>query len=373
MGRKSRRKAERKEKGKRRRRSGDSSAPELTGAERLLIGCALVGLAFSALLWAEYQAPGSGLCSVVGGGCDVVRASEWSSLGGVSMPTIGIGYFLSLLGVTLLPAARPALLPLAAMGGIAGVAFIGLQAFAIGAWCPFCLVVDLAAIVAAGVAFRLRGTPATPLSFDRLAKVGAMAIIALVPGALGGGSDSPAGPASPIAEPLPAAIAELQNTAPVAVVEFLDFQCPACNMQHRVFQEVLAAVDYDVEMVYLHAPLPQHPHAPDAARAFICAEEQGRGSAMADALFQSAAPTPEAIGQFAEGLGLDTEAFSRCLMSSATEERLRQDGSRATQVGLRSLPTFWIGDRKFVGVQEADVVREALGRLALRGRDSDAP
>ncbi len=152
----------------------------------------------------------------------------------------------------------------------------------------------------------------------------------------------------------------------MTVVEFLDFQCPACAAQHRVFREVVADLEYDVNFVYLHAPLPQHPFAVNAAQAFICADEQGRGSEMADALFMSAAPDAEETSRFAQGLGLDTEAFARCVTSERTAEQLRRDGDRANQTGLRSLPTFWIGNRKFVGVQEAGVVRDALDRIAAR-------
>lgn len=370
MGRKSRQKAKQKHSKPKR---GDVAAPG-PGAvvqrnESLLLGTALVGLAVSALLYAEYVTPGSGLCSVVGGGCDAVRMSGWSSIGGVSLPTLGILFFLSLIAATLTPAARAALLPLALLGGLAGVVFIAVQGLVIGAWCPFCLIVDVAAIAAAALAWTLRRAPADPVDVIRVGTVTVLAVIALgfttLTGVPAGDPASSASGGSTVG-PLPPVVAELQKQAPVTVVEFLDFQCPACGAQHRIFREVLADLEYDVHFEYLHAPLPQHPHAADAARAYICAAEQGRGSEMADALFLSAAPDAEETARFAEGLGLDANAFARCLASERTAEQLRVDDERATRAGLRSLPTFWIGDRKFEGVQQAGVVRQALDRLAAR-------
>lgn len=339
---------------------------ETVRIERLLIACALVGLAFSALLYAEYQSPGAGLCSLAGGGCDEVRASAYSSIAGIQLPALGIAYFLTLLTVTLVPALRGALAPLAVVGGLAGATFIALQAFVIGAWCPLCLVVDLAAIGGGVLGVAARNRSPVPLTAARGVSVGALALLALGLATIGApATDGGEGPVSTTAT-VPGVIARLQKEAPVTVVEFIDFQCPACTYQHGVFQQVKERVDYDVHMVYLHAPLPQHEYAADAARAYICAEDQGRGPAMADALFATENPVPSRVREIADGLGLDGEEFSRCLLSRQTEERLRLDGQRAQEVRLESLPTFWIGNRKFVGAARADAIVDALDRLAYR-------
>lgn len=336
----------------------------------VLLACVLVGLAFSALLLGEYSSGGL-LCST-GGGCDAVRASAYSSIAGLSVPVLGVIYFLAVLASAAMPQLRRALLPLAGLGALAGVAFIGIQALVIGAFCPLCLVVDSAAIGAGIAAWMLRDDPAPQLTAQRATALTVMAVVAL---SLAGVSQWLAPPAVTVVEQtpsqLPGAIAREQKAAgPVTVVEYLDFECPACRYQYGVFKEVLAEVDYDVRMVYMHSPLPQHASAEGAARAYICVEETDVADAMAEKLFTSADISAPAIEAMATEHGLDAGEFRRCISSEATTARLERDLKLAQQVSVRSLPTFWIGRQKFVGTSDPATVRQALDRWVRMPADS---
>lgn len=330
-----------------------------------LLASALIGLAFSSLLLGEYNAGGL-LCST-GGGCDAVRASAYSSIAGVSVPVLGVIYFLALLAAAAMPQLRVALLPLAAFGALGGVAFIGIQALVIGAFCPLCLVVDSAAIIAGVVAWKSRDDPSPELTSRRAGALAGMAVVAL---SLGGISQWLAPPDATVVEQtpsqVPGAVAREQKAAgPVTVVEYLDFECPACRFQYEVFKEVLAQVDYDVRMVYMHSPLDMHASADGAARAYICVEENENkdvAKAMADRLFTREDISAAAIEGMAEELGIDPGELRRCMSSEATNAHLERDLKLARQLNVRSLPTFWIGRQKFVGTSDPATVRQALDR-----------
>jgi len=173
---------------------------------------------------------------------------------------------------------------------------------------------------------------------------------------------------------LPGAVAREQKAAgPVTVVEYLDFECPACRFQYEVFKEVLAEVDYDVRMVYMHSPLPQHASADNAARAYICVEDnedKDVAEAMADMLFTAADISLPAIEAMATELGMDQGDLRRCMSSETTDARLERDLRLAQQVNVRSLPTFWIGRQKFVGTSDPATVRQALDRWVRIPADS---
>jgi protein-disulfide isomerase len=327
-----------------------------------LLACALLGLAFSALLLGEYRS--GGLLCTAGGGCDLVRASEYSSIAGVSLPVIGVAYFLALLLIGALPALRSALLPVAAAGALAGAAFIVIQAVAIGAFCPLCLVVDTAALGAGFLAWvgRAGTTPAMTSQ-----KTIALAVLGLAAVSMSSVSQWLAPPQVSVVEQtpeqLPGAVAREQKAeGPVTVVEYIDFECPACRYQYQVFKEVLAQVNYDVRMVYMHSPLAQHTSADGAARAFVCVEGQPEAEDFADYLFTAVDISIAAIETAAEGLGLDTAALRECMSSAPTLARVERDLKLAQQVGVNSLPTFWVGRQKFVGTAEAAAVRQALDR-----------
>lgn len=108
----------------------------------------LVGLGTSIFLAYEYLWAGEVACPVGGAGCDVVRLSQYSSVLGIPVPLMGIGFYLTLAVLEIIRSERPGAQhmidrTMLAMAG-AGMAFsaylTALEAFVIGAYCFWCLV-----------------------------------------------------------------------------------------------------------------------------------------------------------------------------------------------------------------------------------------
>jgi Thioredoxin len=74
-------------------------------------------------------------------------------------------------------------------------------------------------------------------------------------------------------------------SAPVRIVEFIDYQCPACRAYDGVLRTVAQRHPRDVSWLFIHSPLTIHPFAQQAARAIECATAQDRLSAMREQLF----------------------------------------------------------------------------------------
>ena len=154
-----------------------------------------------------------------------------------------------------------------------------------------------------------------------------------------------------IGGPAPEIIGARQFDDEALIVEFMDFECPFCRQQHRRLAEILSDYGEEVKVVYKHVPLRMHPHAREAARYACCADEQGRGKAMVDALFSRDRLTETTSQECAEQLGLDPTALQECLASERPDARLKEDGAAAKKAGVRSLPTCYVGDQRFVGLQ----------------------
>jgi predicted DsbA family dithiol-disulfide isomerase len=169
---------------------------------------------------------------------------------------------------------------------------------------------------------------------------------------------------------MPTVVQQEQAPDRVTVVEFIDFQCPACRAQYAEFKSIAGHYEGKVHFVLKNVPLPQHEHAMDAARAFCCAEENGEAHAMADRLFAANQLTPKDCEEIAVSLGLDREEFRNCVRSQWVEDRLRADQDAAATVGIRGLPTFWIGEERFEGVHERTVLRSSIERALRRSRQS---
>ncbi|MHB8871802.1 MAG: DsbA family protein, partial [Candidatus Doudnabacteria bacterium] len=69
-----------------------------------------------------------------------------------------------------------------------------------------------------------------------------------------------------------------KKTAKVNVVEFGDYQCPACAVAEQKVQELLSKYkdNKDFNFVFRSFPLPQHPNAMIASEAALAAGEQGK-------------------------------------------------------------------------------------------------
>jgi len=135
--------------------------------------------------------------------------------------------------------------------------------------------------------------------------------------------------------------------ASVVVIEFSDFQCPACG-QHSL--EAQPAIDEalvetgQILWVHKHLPLQIHPQALIAAAASVCAADQGMFWEMHDLLFETVEqwavdePEPELLSLAGE-LGLDEDEFAACLASREPMERVVAD-IYASLGAVSSTPSF---------------------------------
>lgn len=349
---------------------------------QISICCALGA---SAALYVHYLSPlDSGYCGP-SSGCEAARRSGLGYFGSryVSLPLLALVAFGGLLAISLRrprPSSaerssglaelwrEPTLTLFAAsgVGAVAGLVFILYQGLVLQQYCWLCLIVDVAAIACAVFAFlAARGVRQSGVGASSpLYGAAWLAIAALVV----------AGPllwsALEPPPPIPSAVAALYQPGKRNVVEFADFECPYCRRLHGRLAPLLAEYGDTVHFVRAHRPLPQHPHAEHAARAAICAAEQGKGEAMADRLFEITL-NDAAIARLAEGLRLEPVAFDRCVNSAQTSAALERDRALLPDGELQGLPTTYIGSQQFVGVPTEAALRDALERA--HHRPSTAP
>ncbi len=141
--------------------------------------------------------------------------------------------------------------------------------------------------------------------------------------------------------------------APVVLVEYSDFQCPACAQFQPIISELLAEYGDRMSFEYRHFPLLQiHPLAEPAARAAEAAGQQGKFYEFHDLLFQNQATWSRSSnpGQFfteyATTLGLDLEAFARHQRSSLIRDHVRSQFNEARELGFTGTPSFTLNGQQ---------------------------
>jgi protein-disulfide isomerase len=147
-----------------------------------------------------------------------------------------------------------------------------------------------------------------------------------------------------------------EATAPVAIIEYADIECPFCrhferDIYPRVFDDYIKTGK--ARLYYRDMPLPFHEHAVPAARAAHCAGEQGKFWEMHDSLFTDNVRVPSPSGRSGLGtgdideraakLGLDTAKLDACIASTRFADVIKHSSEEAAKMNIEGTPTFVIG------------------------------
>lgn len=139
--------------------------------------------------------------------------------------------------------------------------------------------------------------------------------------------------------------------APVTIIEYSDFQCPACQMYHFVIEKLLASSTYPIRFVYRNFPLSQHKNAVPAVLATEAADLQGKYWEMHKEVFDNhtdwtelADPAPIFLG-YATKIGLNLEKYKTDIASSTLKDNVAKEAKDGVALGVNSTPTFFVNDK----------------------------
>lgn len=162
------------------------------------------------------------------------------------------------------------------------------------------------------------------------------------------------------------------ETAKATLVEYSDFECPACAQYEGLVQEVMKAFPNDLRLVYRHFPLQAaHPKAMIASQASEAAGKQGKFWEMHDILFAKqsewakSTDTEKLFNDYATSLGLNKEQFEKDISEASIREKINSDYVSAVKFGVNGTPTFYLNGKHIVpkSIDEfKTLVQEALSK-----------
>ncbi len=139
------------------------------------------------------------------------------------------------------------------------------------------------------------------------------------------------------------------KNAPVAIVEFSDFQCPFCGRFYSVIKDVLGAYPDKVRVIIKNFPLPFHPNARPAAKLAMAANEQGKFQGMMESLLDNGGDVSDAkVKEYAKKLGLNYNQLMADYKNKDAqwEKQIRDDMQLGSSVDVRGTPTFYLNGHK---------------------------
>lgn len=178
---------------------------------------------------------------------------------------------------------------------------------------------------------------------------------------------SPSMPSSPAAKNK--ALLQVSSTdwtkgnknAPATLVEYMDFQCPACGAYYPLVKQLTDAFKDNMLLVVRYFPLIQiHQNAMAAARAAEAAGRQGKYWEMHDSLFSNQTKWAElrdpqdTFVAYAEQAGANKDQFLKDLADTALVERIQKDMDSGTQLGVNGTPTFFLNGEQIKNPSNLD-------------------
>lgn len=170
--------------------------------------------------------------------------------------------------------------------------------------------------------------------------------------------------------------------APVTLIEYGDYQCSFCGKFKR---DIYSRLDADyiqtsrLRYIYRDLPLKSHEFALHAARAALCAKEQGKYWEMHERIFaleQSFSETE--LQEQAQALGLRMQNFRACVEDARSEAMIRRGIEEAGKMQIAATPTFVVGTGEpgenwinvsaiIVGIKTLAEYRSIIDRLLADG------
>lgn len=143
------------------------------------------------------------------------------------------------------------------------------------------------------------------------------------------------------------------ESAGVKIVEYADFQCPACAAMHPLVSDLFAKYPNDIEITFKHFPLSQiHPNALIAAKAAEAAGKQGKFFEMHDQLFEKQSEwsrnskAEEIFVGYAQTLGLNVEQFKLDIKDKNIAAKIKSDYAEGVKNQVQGTPTFFVNGIK---------------------------
>ncbi len=139
--------------------------------------------------------------------------------------------------------------------------------------------------------------------------------------------------------------------APVTLIEYGDFQCPACGIYFPYVEKIFNQSSTTMRLVFRNFPLPQHANAIPAALAAEAAGAQGKYWEMYSMLYANQkewSEVPDAspiFEKYATQIGLSLNAYKASLKDPSLKGKIVADKTEGDNIGIDQTPTFFLNGK----------------------------
>ena len=154
--------------------------------------------------------------------------------------------------------------------------------------------------------------------------------------------------------------------AKIKIVEYIDFQCPACAQGAIYLKDLMGQNQGAIRLELNYFPLSMHRHAFTSAKYAECAARQNKFWPVHDLIIERQSnwsrlsDAATAFDQIAQEANLDRNTLDDCLKDEQVDKALLASKDRGDKLGIKSTPTYFINGQLLVGVKS---LKDQLGIL----------
>jgi len=169
------------------------------------------------------------------------------------------------------------------------------------------------------------------------------------------------------------------DTAPLEIVEFADFECPACGNFANITEPDIRSRLVNTGQVrfrFIDFPLQMHRNTRAAHLAAWCAGDQGKFWEMHDVLFQNqdrwngevTSRPSGTLENLATQIGLNVDQYNACMESRKFAPQIQANVEEGIRRGIGSTPTFIIGTTQVSSALPYDEFKKHVDAALAKAR-----
>ena len=156
------------------------------------------------------------------------------------------------------------------------------------------------------------------------------------------------------------------SKAKVMVVEFGDYECPACGVAEPIVKKILNEFKGKVAFAFRQFPLSIHKNGYNAALAAETAGAQGKFWEMHQTLYENQKDwvdldNPLSVyAKYASSIGINVDQFKKDYQAKTYDVRVKTDLNDGNSLGIDSTPTFFVNGAETPGIIAYDDFKKLI-------------
>lgn len=157
------------------------------------------------------------------------------------------------------------------------------------------------------------------------------------------------------------------DNAPITIIKYADFQCPACRMGFETLEKIKEKYKGQVRMIHKNIPLPMHPLAPLAAQIYEALLYTDKAKALAfykkTYSEQGKWKTEKDLWQIAKSVGANQQKIQAEIKKGDVDKSIQTDLEEHSAQGFQGTPAYVINGVALYGAQPEEEFSAVIDRL----------